>query len=336
MIIRINNDLKEQKIFANGDELANIMGLDRENGKRVISYPRDKEMYVHKFNDPILMTDSYRISRLNPTLRDTLLSLYESRPRIVEYDGVSTVWNEDYPTVWCPSIDSLLFLKALRIIFVEDYFGKISFVQKYRNSSGDDFKKVKINIKNFKRAVEIGCGSGILSKYLLSKSNIEQMFINDINPHAIRCAMDNLENYARFDLGDGLKLLEREAENQKFDLIICNAPYVPRIDSMGGNPYEGIELLNHLVHEGQRYLNNGGIIITNISSLGWNLIFQKSPEMLVHVIQTMEVPLKVNNILNNKAWLKYLKELGLEKKKGNNRGYEYWQRINITVLFPDD
>lgn len=96
------------------------------------------------------MTDNYRISQLNPTLRDTLLALYESRPRIVEYDGISTVWNQKHSNVWCPSIDTLLFAKALRKIFVENYCKKLA---------------ASVDINNIKRAIEIGCGSAFLSKY---------------------------------------------------------------------------------------------------------------------------------------------------------------------------
>ena len=319
----MSNDLKEQKIYANGDELANIMGLDREDGKRVVGYPPDKEVHVHSFKDPILMTDNYRISQLNPTLRDTLFALYESRPRIIEYDGVSTIWDQRHSNVWCPSIDTLLFAKALRKIFVENF--------SFRN---DDLT-IDIDINNIKRVIEIGCGSAFLSKYLLTKSKIENIMINDINPEAVKCAMDNIrDSRALFMDGDGLELLRYETDlkyfAKKFDLIICNAPYVPRPDSINGNPYEGIELLTHLVHNGQRYLNKGGIIITNISSLGWKLVFKEITEMNMFEIESLKVPLKVNNILNNKDWLEYLRKLGL--KSENNNGYEYWQRINIVLL----
>ena len=321
MIIRMSNDLKEQKIYANGDELANIMGFDREDGKRILTYPLDKEVYVHSFDSPILMTDNYRISRLNPTLRDTLLALYESKPRIIEYDGVSTVWYQDHSNVWCPSIDTLLFVKVLRKIFVENYCQNLD---------------IDIDINNIKRAIEIGCGSALLSKYLLAKLNLERLVINDINYDAVKCAMDNIRDHRAFFVSaDGLNLLRYETEispvSKKFDLIICNPPYVPRPDSMGGNPYEGIQLLNHLVHKGQRYLNKGGIIITNISSLAWDLIFQEVPEMKMNMIEVMKVPLKVNNILNNELWLDYLRKLGL--KREYNNGYEYWQEINITMLY---
>lgn len=323
MIIKMSNDLKEQRIYANGDELANIMGNDRIDGERVTSYPPDWETFVHSFKDPVLMTDSYRISQLNPTLRDTLFALYESRPRIIEYDGVSTTWNRDHPNVWCPSIDTLLFTRTLRKVFIENYCERLA---------------MDIDIDNIKNVAEIGCGSALLSKYALAKSNLERIIINDINGDAVKCAKDNIEdNRAFFVTGDGLNLLRHETETQpipkKFDLVICNPPYVPRLDSMGKNPYEGIDLLNHLVHEGQRYLNKGGIIITNISSLAEDIIFQKIPKMKWNIIESMKVPLKVNNILNNREWLNYLRKLGL--KSEYNNGYEYWQEINITILHND-
>lgn len=316
----MSNDLKEQKIYANGEELASIMGFDIEDGKRVLTYPLDREIYVHTFDNPVLMTDNYRISQLNPTLRDTLFALYESKPRIIEYDGVSTIWDQRHSNVWGPSIDTLLFAKALRKIFVENFCDDLT---------------IDVDINNIKRAIEIGCGSAFLSKYVLAKSKIENIIINDINPDAVKCAIDNIKDNRSFFMdGDGLALLRYETEikyfAKKFDLLICNAPYVPRPDSMGGNPYEGIELLNRLIHNGQQYLNKGGIIITNISSLAWDLVFKEIPEMKMNIIEVMKVPLKVNNILNNSAWLDYLRKSGLQSRYNN--GYEYWQEINIAMF----
>ena len=42
MIIKLSSDLKKQEIWANGVELASIMGKDRKNGKRVLTYPVNK------------------------------------------------------------------------------------------------------------------------------------------------------------------------------------------------------------------------------------------------------------------------------------------------------
>ena len=302
MIIKLSNGLKKQDIWANGVELASIMGKDRIGGKRVITYPLNKKAYVHTFKNPILMTDNCRIAKLNPALRDTLFALYSNKPRIVEYDNVSVLWDSSHINVWCPSIDTLLYAKALRKII------------KQKN--------------NFKKAVEIGCGSGFLSKYLLKKSRkIKSLLIIDINPYAIKCAMDNIKDCrASFYAGDGLKKIR----GQKFDLIVCNPPYVPRPQSIDDNPYEGISLLNHLVHEGQKYLNKNGVIITNASSLCWDIIFKEKPKMKMKILERMKVPLKVNNILNNKNWINYLIKKGLKKRC--ERGYEYWHKINIIML----
>jgi SAM-dependent methyltransferase len=306
MIIKVSSDLKKQDIFANGVELASVMGKDRKNGKRVLTYSKDEEQYVCSFNNPVLMTDNYRISKLNPTLRDTLFSLYSSSFRIVEYDNVGVFTDSSHINVWCPSIDTILFAKAL--------------------------KKFMEHRSDFKKVLEIGCGSGYLSKYLLKKDKkIKSILINDLNPYAIKCAMDNIkDSRALFYAGDGI----RKIQGQKFDLIICNPPYVPRPKSIDDNPYEGIGLLNYLVHEGQKYLNPGGVIITNVSSLCWDMVFNKKPKMKFKLLEKMKVPLKVNNILNDKKWINYLRNKGL--KKQYKRGYEYWQEINIIALENSD
>ena len=138
MIIKVSPDLKKQEIFANGNQLANIMGMDRKNGKRILTYPDSEKVYVHTFKNPVLITDNYQISKLKPTLRDTLFSLYASPRKIFEYDGVSTIYKPSYISVWSPSIDTVLFAKMLNEIFKKR--------------------------KDLQKALEIGCGSGFLSK----------------------------------------------------------------------------------------------------------------------------------------------------------------------------
>ena len=75
--------------------------------------------------------NNYKISKLNPTLRDTLFSLFQCKPRFVEYDGVSTYWDDTHKGVWCPSIDTILFAKK-DISFIKIYFVLIINPQKYK------------------------------------------------------------------------------------------------------------------------------------------------------------------------------------------------------------
>lgn len=305
MIIKVDNNLKRQEIWANGIELASIMGKDRRNGKRIMTFPENKKEHVHTFKNPVLMSDNYRIAKLNPTLRDTLFFLYGSKPRIVEYDGVSVLWGNSHINVWCPSIDTVVFAKAL--------------------------KKLLRRKNNFKTAVEIGCGSGFLSKYLLAKNKkIKSILVNDINPYAIKCAKDNIKDKrAEFYTGNGLKKIR----GRKFDLILCNPPYIPRPNSIDDNAYEGVGLLNYFVHRGQRHLNKNGVLVTNISSLCRDIILKEKPAMKIETLEKKKVPLKINNVLNNKRWLNYLINRGLKRK--NHKGYEYWQKINIVALYFD-
>jgi 16S rRNA G966 N2-methylase RsmD len=303
VIIRLDKQLKYEDIYANGAELAGIMGKDRLNGKRVLSFPKTEEQFVYRFKSPVLMTNNYEISQLEPTLRETLFSLFASRPRIVEYDDVSVSWDNSHISVWCPSIDTIFFAKALGELLSEQ--------------------------QDFKKAIEIGCGSGFLSKYALSKlKNLEHILINDINPYAIKCAQENINDpRAGYFLGNGIEKLK----DSKYDLVIANPPYVPRPESIEDNPYEGVGLLNYLVHNTDKFLNEKGILITNISSLSWDLVFPKGLLDNVKIIDKLEVPLKVNNILNNKEWLDYL----INKrnlKKQLKEGYEYWQEIMILIV----
>ena len=302
MIIKISQDLKKEEIWAHGVELASIMGKDRVKGKRVITFPENKKMFVAAFRNPVLITDNYQIARQSPTLRDTLFSLFATKNRIFQYDSVETISDFSHVNVWSPSIDTVLFAKALSKI---------------------------LESSDLKRAAEIGCGSGFLSKYILAKNKrIKTILINDINPYAIKSAMDNIKDKrAVFYVGDGLKKIK----NEKFDLIICNPPYVPRPQSIDDNPYEGVGVLNYLLHQGQKHLNKGGWLITNVSNLCWPIVLKKKPAMRMKLLAKMRVPLKVNNILNNKTWLNFLiKKQGLKKKFKN--GYEYWQEINIIAL----
>jgi hypothetical protein len=303
MLIKINRSLTKQEIWATGTELASIMGRDRVRGQRVLTYPQNKKMFVASIPEPILLTDSYWIGQQAATLRDTLFSLYNSRPRFVEYDGVEVYWDDSHVNVWCPSIDTILFAAALAPLLKKE--------------------------KGIESAIEIGCGSGFLSKFVLAKSNsLRQMIVTDINPYAIKCAKDNIpDRRAKFFAGDGLARMK----NRKFDLIICNPPYVPRPASIDDNPYEGVGVLNFLLHRAPEYLNPGGLLVINISNLSKKIVFAEKCPLPLELLAKMKVPLKVNNILNNEKWLEYLVEKrDLEKKLV--RGYEYWQTIEVVGM----
>jgi len=303
MIIKFDLNLKNQEIYANGDDLSRALAIDKdEKGNRVYTWPKNKKQYVVTLKNPVLVTDFYKICQLKPTLRDTVLALFSYPLKITEYENTSLEFEQQkYPGVWGPSIDTLLFCKALK----------------------------KLNLNNFKTAVELGCGSGFISKYLLNNSKIKRIDLIDLNPHATRCAKNNINDArAKFYTGNAIDLIR----GKKYDLIICNPPYIPRPKSIDDNPYEGITLLHFLITNAKNLLNKNGVIITNISTLCEHLTTPliKNSNVKVKFLEILEVPLKVYNVLNNTEWMNYLLKKGLKKQV--KKGYEYWHTIKIVQI----
>jgi hypothetical protein len=59
--------------------------------------------------------------------------------------------------------------------------------------------------------------------------------------------------------------------------------------------------------------------------------FLNNPDLIVKKLDSMEVPLRVFNVLNNKKWLEYLiNEKGLKKEYRD--GHEYRQILNMYEI----
>ena len=305
MIIEFDKELKSQKIFANGDELATNMGLDKdERGNRVHTRPRDETLFVVEFENPVLMTDNYKILSLQDTvLRDTVFALYNSSFKRTVYDGVSVDFEQKkFPGVWGPSIDTLLFTRALS----------------------------KEDLSSFKSGLEIGPGSGFIAKYLLENcSELNSMDLIDLNPDSIRACKYNIEDdRARFFVGDGIEF----TKDKSYDVIVCNPPYIDRKKSIDDNAYKGVNLLEYLLNNASDILNENGVLYTNVSSLS-----AASTKSLIDCfnnkkkVDGMRVPLKVFNVLNNKDWMSYLQENNM-LFKNSFEGYDYWHDLSIYAI----
>jgi tRNA1(Val) A37 N6-methylase TrmN6 len=316
MIIRFNKDLTEQRVYANGNELATIMGKDKDSeGKRVYTWPLSKEEHVYTIKDPILMTDNHKMGKIGeekPILRDTIIQLFSSQHKIIEYNGTNFDFEQKrYPEVWGPSIDTLLFCRGLNNI---------------------DLTKVE-------SFLEVGFGSGFISKYILNNApNVKKADMIDINPYAKKSAEENIsDKRVKIYTDDAKGFLEERINydnfNQEYDLIVCNPPYLPRPKSIDDNAYEGISLMVYLIENAKRLLRKEGSLISVVSSLSEDVVNEavKFSQLKTEVIDELTVPLKVYNVLNNKEWCDYLvNEKGLKKERHD--GYDYWQDIKITKI----
>lgn len=310
MKLAFTDDLHAMDIIAQGDELTQYLGMDRDSrGQRVRDRSDEDERLVATVKDPVLVTDNHRIAQLgaqSTTLRDTVFALYSTPLRTTEYDGVSLRSDaREHRGVWGPSIDTLLFCRALN----------------------------KMDLSGVRTVAEIGCGSGYISAYMLRKApNLETITLVDFNPDAIAWAGEWITDpRARFHAGDGAEFLE----GKHFDMVICNPPYIPRPSSIDDNPYEGVSLLAWLIEHANEYLTPCGTHVTNISSLCQDIaerVIARS-DVDATTIDSLEVPLKVYNVLNNPAWMEYLHDTRGFVSAPHD-GYDFWHKISITGVRP--
>lgn len=312
MKLKISPDLSSLKMYAIGDEIS-----------RIATASVKKELFVGELKDPVLLTDIVEIVKLPSVQRDAILKLFEFPDKTVEYDGVDVHWSPVlYPNVWGPSIDTMLFAKAIREQLV-------------------DTKLLK-QVNDF---LEIGTGSGFLSKYILQKrkelgGKIEIAHLTDINKDAIKCAMDNIE-----PVRDGTLIYYTHTQpnahlrvEHKYDLVIANPPYIPRPNARKNNPYEGLLLYEEIIRNASKMLHSESVFITMLSSLSKAFIKPALDDIFqLHIAARLRVPLKIPIItaglsLQSKKWISYLKAQKLiEEDKSERSGYRYWQTIEVVI-----
>jgi release factor glutamine methyltransferase len=123
----------------------------------------------------------------------------------------------------------------------------------------------KKDVKSGDRVLEIGTGSGLISRELALVSNV---VATDINPHAALCARCSGLDVLQSNLFAGIR--------STFDLILFNPPYLPtlpeeRIDDWVEYALDGGEsgrvVIERFAAEAGRVLAPGGRILILISSL---------------------------------------------------------------------
>lgn len=306
MLVRVSPDLGRLQILAETLEQETILGYRHGSPEPV---------EVVTFDDPVLITDNARTAALESGLRDTVFSLYQSYPRTVSYQGVSVSWSPTkYPRVWCPSIDTLFFARAL-----------------------------DKELDGVQSLAELGTGSGFLAKFALVRGqSLGRAVATDISPEAIRCAHD-----ATSDLGGfrslNLALTRADAPDfgvdGRYDLIISNPPYIPRPSERNDNPYEGLDLVAKISRLGRDHLTDNGRVLLNISSLSGSAPFEwfDRDGWTITPLDELRVPLKVNPVTSgaspeSTAWLGYLRERGTLEDDGEGAPYRWWHRLQMIAL----
>lgn len=131
------------------------------------------------------------------------------------------------------------------------------------------------NVNENDVVLDVGTGCGILAVTAAKKA--KKVVATDINPFAIRCAKKNihLNNVnEKVEVRKG-NLFEPIKENEKFSLILFNAPYLPSeiwertewINKAWAGGLNGREIIDKFIHEAPKHLTEDGRILLVQSTL---------------------------------------------------------------------
>jgi release factor glutamine methyltransferase len=130
-----------------------------------------------------------------------------------------------------------------------------------------------INSANLKNILDIGTGSGCIACTIAKNTQATVLGV-DISSDALRIALDNvtllgLNNHAIFRKSN---LFEKIREEEKFDLIISNPPYIPYGTKLSPEvehepkialfaDENGLKIYRQIISQAHLYLTQGGYLL---------------------------------------------------------------------------
>lgn len=168
------------------------------------------------------------------------------------------------------------FICTNNCIIPRSYIGEI-----LRNINAKDENSSFINTKGIHRVLDLCTGTGVLAilacKFL---SNVKSVDAIDIDRNALDVAKDNVKYHkllSKVNLMHGNLFEPINKCNSKYDLIICNPPYVnengvrklpaeykhePTIAFDGG--VDGIEIILKILKDVHTYMNDDGLLLMEV------------------------------------------------------------------------
>ncbi len=247
--------------------------------------------------------------------KNALKNILSTGHKIVFHRGILAHVDRRRDTgVFGPSIDTLVLAEILA-----------QYVYEGKNQNG--------NCK-YQTAIEIGCGNGLLTASLVRHlKSLKEIFAIDIDFPSVACTVKNFRLAA--ETREGIDLLTRficspfdaSLLNHRFDLIVCNPPYIPIPDTEYVNDSSdlsaigGTDLAQAVLAGCENLLNPNGLLFLMSSSLSFDGLLRQIPKTC-NIEQPIgedgfEVMFDVEAVLNRPQWIRYLTEkCGLIERAG--------------------
>ena len=285
------------------------------------AWPRLKPVAI--ISNPRSAFDVYlAVDQADQAARNSLKAILASGHKLINHRGVLVhVDRRKESNVFGPSIDTLVLAEVLDA----DYFQK---AEVSAPANGDAPKT----------ALEIGTGSGLLSAALIRYvPSLHELVCVDAEFAAIRCTEKNIAVARRIPGANRkatVQLLcgpfDKTLLNRRFDLIVCNPPYIPlppdMLTSTDQSPdyfraVAGLDLLRDVLAAAPAMLTDRGRLLLMTSNICWDDV-QKLLPPSCHVSRPLgengfEALFDVEAVLHQNRWLDFLsQQRGLTKRAG--------------------
>lgn len=134
-----------------------------------------------------------------------------------------------------------------------------------------------LQVERMSRTLEIGTGTGLIA--IIAARKARMVIATDVNPHALDCAVKNITINKAYNVELRKGDLFEPVEDEKFDLILFNTPYLPsdedeavddELDAAWNGGFNGREVIDRFLAGVKDHLNPGGKVQLVQSSLTGN------------------------------------------------------------------
>jgi len=162
--------------------------------------------------------------------------------------------------------------------------------------------------------VDVGTGCGLLG--IVAAKKASRVFVVDINPYAVRCAMENAKlNHVKSKMFFlQTDLFATIKTGKMFDLILFNAPYLPVEYAEKGSWLErawvggasGRQVIDRFIDDSPKYLKRTGRVLlmqSTLSNVDETLRRFENCGLNVSVVAKCDLPFFESIVLVEAKWL---------------------------------